>query len=119
MPTDCEVLSSDAEAIFKKLEPYFPSDPWKKPRWQEEGTVRGDELFDLRKGEDRDRLIRQTLSELGSASEIQALIHRKKDGSLEGFDLAHFGKMVQQRAELLLLLRELDFQIETGDALDT
>jgi hypothetical protein len=119
MATDCEVLTPNARKIFEKLKPFFPPDPWKKPNWFEDGTVRDNGLFDLRKSQDRTRLIETSKSTLGSFVELQAIIYQKKNGTLEGFEVDHFGQMIKKEAELLLLLNDLDFQIETADLIDT
>ena len=76
---------------------------------------------DLRKYETRRRLIGEQISILGAWVELCAEMHRKdrKDGTLRGFTQQHFTRSMQHRAELLLLLRDLDFQIETLDLVES
>ncbi len=117
--TDCETLSDGASQIFRKLEPHFPPDPWNKPQWEAEGIVSNNGKFDLRKSFDRDRLERQVRSTIASFVEVKAGVYTKEHGgSLGGFEIDHFGPMIRQKMELLLILRDLDFQIETGDLLE-
>ena len=118
MATDCEKLSPNASAIFKRLEPFFSPDPWQKPMWNEEGTVKDNGEYDLRKSADRMKLEKQTRTTLGSFVENTAGVYKSKNGSLEGFEIDHFGKAIRNKVELLFILRDLDFQIETGDLID-
>ena len=118
MGTDCEKLSPNAKKIFDELKPHFPPDPWNRPMWQEEGIVYSNGLLDLRKNQDRNRLIERTRSTLGSFVETRAGVYRNKNGSLEGFEIDHFGMMIRKRVELLFILDDLDFQIEIGDLVD-
>ena len=118
MATDCEVLSEGAKIIFEKIKPYFPPDPWNSPNWLEEGVVRDNGFFDLRKSQDRTRLIEKTTSALGSFVETVAGVYHTKNGSLEGFEIDHFGMMIRNKVGLLFVLKDLDFQIETMDFVD-
>ena len=118
MRTDCEKLSLNALEIFKRLEPFFPPDPWKRPMWKEEGTVEDNGVYDLRKSEDRARLIDGTVKTLGSFVQITASVYKGKNGSFDGFEIEHFGPMIRNKVELLFILNDLDFQIETGDLVD-
>ncbi len=119
MATDCEKLTENAKKIFKKLEPFFPPDPWHRPMWHEGGVVESNGLYDLRKSRDRNGLIEKTISTIGSFVENKANVHQKQNKSLDGFEIAHFGPMIKERVELLFILRELDFQIETLDYVDS
>ena len=118
MPTDCERLSENAQGIFKLLEAHFPPDPWKKPQWTVEGKVFDNGWFDLRKGEDRKRLTEKKKNFLGYLVEIEASRHRKDNGRLDGFTNQCFTEIMRKHAEILLILNDLDFQIETGDIVD-
>lgn len=118
MAINCEVLSPNAQAIFKKLEPYFPLGPWKDAYWLEEGKVRDNGWFDLRLAADRNRLMEQKKSFLGYLVEGAASSFRNKTGSMEGFANEPFSPLTQAHAEILLLLNDLDFQIETLDLVE-
>ena len=118
MPTDGEKLSPKAQMIFKSLEPFFPPDPWKKPRWEAEGRVFDNGWFDLRKRADRTRLAENQKSFLGYLVEMEAIHQKTLTGSLEGFTKMHFTRVMQMCAEIVILLNDLDFQIETGDVVD-
>ena len=115
---DCETLSPGAAQIFELLKPFFPPDPWKNPRWNEDGTVEDNGKYDLRKSADRHKLLEKTRSTLGQFVETVAGVYQTKNGSLEGFENHHFGPMIRHKVGLLFLLRDLDFQIETGDFVD-
>lgn len=119
MATDCEKLSPKALKIFEQLKPYFPPDPWGNSNWNEDGTVRSNGLFDLRKSSDRNKLIEKIKSTLGSFVEISAGSYKRKNGSLEGFEIDHFGMMIRREVDLLFTLNELDFQIETLDFVES
>ena len=115
MNTDCKQLSPAASEIFKKLRAYFQSDPWKKPHWRKSGKVYSNEWYDLRKSADRNRLMNCTKSFVGFLIENKASSYKKTHGSLKGFETESLGKVVCQQSELLVLLADLDFQIETMD----
>lgn len=116
--TDCEKLSPAALQIFEKLKPFFPPNPWNRPTWNEVGTVEDNGLFDLRKSNDRNKLIERTRSTLGSFVEVTASGYKKRNGSFEGFEIDHFGPMIKNKVEMLFILNDLDFQIETMDLVD-
>jgi hypothetical protein len=117
--TNCEQLSPKAKEIFKKLEPFFPPDPWKKPCWEEEGVVTHNGRYDLRKAADRKKLEDWNKSFVGYILVLQASMYRDSHGGLLiGFDREHITPHMQNVAELLLILQDLDFQIETGDLMD-
>lgn len=118
MATDCETLSPNAKKIFEQLKPFFPPDPWQNPMWQENGIVINNDQFDLRKSADREKLINKNLKTLGTFVEITAGAYKKERKSLDGFEIAHFGLMIKTLVELLFVLRELDFQIETMDTVE-
>lgn len=113
---DHEGLSVDARAIFEKIKPHFPLDPWGKPRWTEEGKVFDNGWFDLRKKADRRRLEEQRKSFLGYLVQVRARAYRDRNHqSIEGFAGEPFSQVIEDYAELLLFLEDLDFQIETMD----
>ena len=118
MATDCEKLSPNAETIFKKLEQFFPPDPWDNPNWLPEGIVRDNGMFDLRKSVDRNKLEEKTRISIAGFVEVSAGVFLTKNKSLEGFEVAHFGLAIKKQIELIFILRELDFQIETMDLID-
>ena len=118
MARDCVELSAKAQEIFARMQPYFPPDPWNTPRWMAEGMVHDNGWYDLRLAADRTRLEEKRRSFIGSMVVTAASSYREKTkvtGSLAGFSDERFSFMIQHEAELLLLLQDLDFQIETGD----
>ncbi len=121
MATDCEKFSDNAQKIFEKLQPFFPLDPWQEPQWTAAGKVRplASTWYDLRKSSDRRRLEKETITKLGQFAQIQAHIHKEECGSLKGFTHRCFPRSMQNIAELLLILEELDFQIETLDIVES
>ena len=65
---------------------------------------------------DRKRLEAWEKSMIGYLVEIQASMYRDKhSGSLDGFTNVTFPRTIQRHAEILLIVTDLDFQIETGD----
>jgi hypothetical protein len=115
---NCEMLSPNAQEIFNKLKPFFPPDSWKTPHWEECGIVTDNGTFDLRKADDRKKLTDRTEMTLGSFVEIVAKGYLDKNATLEGFEHHHFGPLFKSKVELLFILNDLDFQIETGDLVD-
>lgn len=113
-------LSAKSQAIFLKLMPWFPGDSWGRPRWHPEGVVYNNgRRYDLRKSADRQALIDRELMLIGSAIEIGASVYAKKHkGEYAGYELEPVGPMAAKRVELVKYLRDLDFQIETGDLVD-
>ena len=117
---DRETLSPKAREIFGKLKSYFPPDPWKNPHWKEEGLVHDNRWFDLRKKADRELLEEQKKSFIGYTVMLAASRYRKRNrGSLSGFDRERYSRMTQHEAEILLLLQDLSFKIETMDIVDS
>lgn len=119
MPTDCKKLSPNARKIFEKLIPYFGRDPWNKPRWRKCGKVHDNGWYDLRKAKDRILLEEKNQKFIGSVIYTMARTHHDKHGSLKGFKKTHLGKLIQHQAELLILLNDLSFQIDTYDLIDS
>jgi hypothetical protein len=124
MATDCEQLSAKARKFFEQIIPHFGKngfDPWNKPVWEAEGIIHelGSPRYDLRKSADRQQLIERTTHTIGHMVEIEARSYRTKHGSLENFDREHFPKMMFRSLEILHLLNELDFQIETMDLVES
>jgi len=117
--TNCKSFSANAIKIFEKIQPYFPPDPWSNPQWIQEGRVKDNEWYDLRKSDDRSRLIEAERSALGHMAQIKAVAHREKHGSLRGFAKKRFSRAIQHQVELLLLLEDLDFQIESLDFVES
>lgn len=115
---DCEKLSSNALEIFKKLEPFFPPGPWKTPQWQVEGIVISNWTYDLRKQVDRKRLEDWHLHMVGFKMREDAKRMLEKGGTLLGIEHRHIPQGIQHHLEILLILSDLDFQIETGDFID-
>lgn len=123
MAQDVQELSPDAKKIFGNLKPYFPSDPWGNSCWDPSGLVFNNIWYDLRNSEARNRLIDQEKQTIGYQVQIEASLYVKKNncvsngelGWMTNFTYHHFSRSVQHNAELLLLLLDLDFQIETLD----
>ena len=113
MAQDCEKLSENARKIFDCIKVHFPPGPWNKPNWQVDGMVDDNRWYDLRKSADRKMLIEKQKSMIGYLVELRASAYRKKSGSLDGFTRRRFSRHIQKVVELLLLLNDLDFKIET------
>ena len=119
MARDCDELSPKARAIFAKLKPYFPPDPWNGPRWKEGGEVEDNGRFDLRLSTDRKRLMNEKGLNIAYLVELSASQYRKTHGnSLKGFRQRRFGRLVEDAVKFFFLLDDLDFQIETGDLVE-
>lgn len=113
---DCQELSPNARKIFERIKEYYPLDPWGKQQWSEEGTVTDNGVFDLKKAEDRSKLISRYESLIGST--IVMFAKSESDtGNKITRKVFHF-KMSKKWIELAVLLHELDFQIETMDLVD-
>jgi len=68
---------------------------------------------------DRERLEGRQKSLIGYLVEIQAIRYRDEhEGSLDGFTNVPFPRTIQHQAEILLILNDLDFQIETMDIVE-
>ena len=111
-------LSPAAFEIFKKLEPFYPPDPWGKTQWKEGGFVYHNGWLDLRKKPGRDQLERQVRETIAMFVEMSAGLYLKEKGTLKGFDREPYPTAVMHQVELLFILRDLDFQVETGDFVD-
>ncbi|TSC83248.1 MAG: hypothetical protein G01um101419_78 [Parcubacteria group bacterium Gr01-1014_19] len=122
MAVDCEKFSPAAKKIFAKLKPFFPPSPWKTPHWKKEGVVIDNWTYDLRKHADRERLEKDKRNSIGYSVYMAASQYRDKNKSLNGFATGNIGggwaSMIQKNAELLLILNDLDFQIETMDLME-
>ncbi|MDP2629695.1 MAG: hypothetical protein Q8P45_03295 [Candidatus Harrisonbacteria bacterium] len=114
MARDCEQLSPAAQAIFAKLKPFFPPDPWKRPRWQEEGIIIDNGTFDLRKYEDRKRLEEVHGRHIAFQIITEASQHQDNldDYAIGGSPMS---KLLRKHIKIVLILQDLDFQIETTD----
>ena len=111
---DCEKLSPNALKIFEKIKTYYPPDPWKNLQWKEEGLVYDNGWHDLRKGDDRGKLIGRWEHTIGSTIVMFASQNKNKKLTRSVF---HF-KMSKRWIEIAVLLKELDFQIETLDLVE-
>lgn len=118
MARDCEELSPNARKLFDQIKAYFPLDPWLKPQSTEDGKVFENIWYDLRKSSDRDLLAGKKRNLLGVLVELSAIEYKKQYGSLLGFANRHLNPLIAYIAELLLLLTDLDFQIETLDLVE-
>lgn len=113
---DCEKLSPNALKIFEKIKVCYPPDPWKAPQWTEYGTVYDNGWHDLRKSEDRNKLMERYTSAIGRIILMTARISRDQSKELRGCDINL--KMCERWIDLVILLEELDFQIETMDLVE-
>ena len=112
----CEKLSPNALKIFESIKTHYPPDPWKCPQWSAEGLVFDNGWYDLRKGEDRGKLISRYEHQIGSTIVVFARNNKDKKRKLTR-SIFHF-KLSKRWIELAVLLHELDFQIETLDLLE-
>ena len=116
---DCEKLSVNALKIFEQIKAHYPPNPWGSPCWQEEGLVQdysNTTWYDLRKSEDRNKLAEQYTSAVGRSVLLTASIFRREKKELRPCDINL--KMCERWLELVCLIEELDFQIETMDLVD-
>ena len=121
MDAETPPLSEKSRIIFKKLEPLFQPGPFPgQINWQEEGVVVDQTVFyDLRKREDRERLERSYSQLIGhTVFTLKAKPYAEKNGSLEGFEHEHHSPMIVRWLQILLIVDELDFQIETMDLVE-
>jgi hypothetical protein len=123
MATDCEQLSAKARKFFEQIIPHFGKnglDPWNKPVWEAEGVIHelGSPRYDLRTSADRQKMIDWYQHMIGHSVYLTACSYRKVHGSLDNFDREHYSRTIQKWSELLILLYDLDFQIETLDLVE-
>lgn len=123
MAIDCEQLSPNARKIFEKIILYFGKkglDPWGKPVWKPEGIIHelGSPPYDLRTSADRQKLIDWYQRMIGHSVYLDADSYRKNHRSLQGFNRRRYSRLIQHWAELLVLLHDLGFQIETLDLVE-
>ena len=113
---DCKELSPNALNIFKQIKKYYPPDPWNEPRWTEEGKVFDNGWYDLRTGGDRGKLIGHYEYQIGATVVIFAEGVKKRNEELTESVLNL--SLSKKWIELTILLKELDFQIETLDLVE-
>ncbi|MBI3633822.1 MAG: hypothetical protein HY226_06065 [Candidatus Vogelbacteria bacterium] len=110
---DCEELSPKSREIFEKIKKFFSPDPWKNPRWTEDGRICDSTTFyDLRKSDDRKSRIEWQQHMIGYVIGLNAKRYLRAHPSLEGLGIS---PVAANFIELLHLYEELDYQIETGD----
>lgn len=113
-------LSPKAQAIFDKLQPFFPPDSFGNVCWEREGVViQNAKRLDLRDKDVRRSLENHYQQIVGSTVSLQAKAFRKKKGSLAEFAFERYPTMIIDWLEILLILDELDFQIETLDLVES
>ena len=116
MAQDCVELSPRAREIFEKIVPYFPRDSYGNHQFSKEGKIFEDNWYDLRLATERQAFISRKKYFVGNVVSLQAEAYRKDHGgSLNGFTRQSYSRMTQHTLEILLLIEDLDFQIETGD----
>ncbi len=118
MSQDCAVLSPKARAIFEKLKPFFPPDPWGGEHWFEDGRVFDNTMYDLRKSAVRKKLLDETMHTIGYMLYVDVGVYKDQHGTLVGFENEKLSPIVQRPLELLCLLFELHHQIDTMDQMD-
>ena len=115
---DCEKLSTKALGIFKKLQPFYPQDSWSNPQWKEEGIILDNGPYDLRKKVDRQRLEQRQKQMVGYVMVLCAKKIMEDESTLIGLTDHRIPRSTQRHLEILLILEELDFQIETMDLVE-
>ncbi|MBX4190120.1 hypothetical protein KW791_02395 [Candidatus Parcubacteria bacterium] len=110
---DCEKLTPNALKIFEKIKSLYPPDPWGHGQWEEEGRIYDNGWHDLRKEQDREKLIKWYAHMIGSSVITFAEAQQMKTGKFTKKSF-HF-KMSKEWILKALILRELDYQIETQD----
>ena len=118
MARDCKKFSPKAQEIFNKLEQHFPPDPWKNSQWNGKGTLRDNGIYDLRKSADRMRLESDNKAFVGYWVALEAIRHIKEQGTLDAFTQVEVAGAFKKSVEILVILNELDFQIETMDIVE-
>ena len=108
-------FSEKARKIFETIKAFFPPDPFGEAQYADEGRVYDNGWYDLRTKKDRARLMEKIENLIGYLVQRAATEFREKKGSLRGFTSRHFTPHMQKEVQLLLLLSDLDFQIETMD----
>lgn len=111
---DCSELSPNARRIFEKITVFYPPDSWNEPQWTEEGRVFDNGWYDLREAKDRDKLIKWYERLIGHHLVGSVCFARDRKEKPIPFVLFNF-RMYEKWIELVVLLYELDFQIETLD----
>ncbi len=113
---NCDQLSPNALKIFEQIKVYYPLDPWKKQRLYAEGKIYDNGWYDLRKAEDRDKLIKKYEHIIGHVIVLSA---RNKMERGEVLTKSVFNFRASKRwIEIAGLLYDLDFQIETLDLVE-
>lgn len=118
--TDCEQLSSNARRIFEKMKEHYPPNPWGESCWKEDGLVQDYSntiWYDLRKSRDRQTLIDKYISDIGRRIVLTARSFRKEKKKLRACDINL--KACERWIDLVMLLGDLDFQIETMDLVES
>lgn len=113
---DCEKLSPNALKIFEQIKTHYPPDPWGKLQWTPEGTVYDNGWHDLRKSEDRNKLIKKYEHLIGHLIVLSA---RNKMERKEVLNKSVFNLRASKRwIKIAELLYDLNFQIETLDLVE-
>lgn len=113
---DCEKLSPNAQKIFNQIASHFPSNPWGRQMWSVDGIIEDNGVYDLRKGEDRGKLIARYESQIGNAVVLfaRSRVYKKEELTPEVFSFNLSKKWI----EIAVLLYKLDFQIEIWDLME-
>lgn len=116
MNNEVKDLTPNSLKIFEKIKAHYPPDPWKKPQWTPEGKVYDNGWRDLRVKEDRHFLINWYERLIGNTIVTFSEDKIRKGKSFDGstINLEMHGKWI----ELVVWLRDLDFQIETMDLVE-
>lgn len=113
---DCQELTPNARRIFGQITAYYPPDPWKNPRWTDNGRVNNNGWHDLRNKNDREKLVKWYEHLIGST--VVSSARNAKDKHQELTHSVLNLQMSRRWIELAILLHELDFQIETLDQVE-
>lgn len=114
---DCEKLSPNALKIFEKIKACYPPDSWDNPQWTEDGKVFDNGWHDLRKSEIRNKLIHRHEHFVGHHIFSAFKLAKEKQQELTGCWALNI-QTFKRWLEIIDLLYELDFQIETYDLVE-
>lgn len=116
---DCKQLSPNACKIFEKMKEHYPPNSWGNPCWKEDGLVQNysnTTWYDLKKSQDRQTLIDKYIYAIGRNVVLTASSFRKEKKELRACDINL--KVCKRWIDLVMLLEDLDFQIETMDLVE-
>lgn len=113
---DCEKLTPNAQKIFEQIKEHYTPDSWNIQQWTEDGHIYDNGWKDLKKQEVRYKLMNFYENVIGSSVITSAEAEQRRAGKY-GKKVFNF-KMSKRWIDIVILLRALDFQIETMDLVD-